>query len=87
MLTRKILIQNLTDHVLEGLFLDENMRDDINNSIYDEVANELKDLRYEKIYISDVQKAVVKGVLHLTTAQFYYINDCLYYLHFMTEKI
>ena len=72
MLTRKILIQNLTDHVLEGLFLDENMRDDINNSIYDEVANELKDLRYEKIYISDVQKAVVRVLFDKITRKIYY---------------
>ena len=60
---REIKIRNLTDHILEGIFLNEDMRDDINNSIYNEVANNLKNLEYKDIYISDVERAVVK-VLH-----------------------
>ena len=72
MLTRKIKIQNLTDPILEGIFLNEDMRTDINNSIYDEVANELKDLKYEEIYISHVQNAVVKVLFDKITRKICY---------------
>lgn len=60
---RKIRIQNLADNILEGIFLNSEMRDEINDSIYEDVAEELKDLDYNQIYISDVEKAVVK-ILH-----------------------
>lgn len=72
MLTRKIRIQKLTDHILEGIFLNKNMRTDINDCIYDEVANELKDLKYEEIYISNVEKAVVKVLFDKITRKIYY---------------
>lgn len=72
MLTRKIKILNLTDHILEGIFLNEDMRSDINDCIYNEVANELKDLKYEQIYISDVEKAVVKVLFDKITRKIYY---------------
>jgi hypothetical protein len=39
------------------------MRDEINDIIYEDVAEELKDLDYNQIYISNVEKAVVK-ILH-----------------------
>ena len=60
---RKIRIQNLADNILEGIFLNSKMRDEINDIIYEDVAEELKDLDYNQIYISDVEKAVVK-ILH-----------------------
>lgn len=60
---RKIRIQNLADNILEGIFLNSKMRDEINDSIYEDVAEELKDLDYNQIYISNVEKAVVK-ILH-----------------------
>lgn len=72
MLTRKIKILNLTDHILEGIFLNEDMRIDINDCIYNEVANELKDLKYEEIYISNVEKAVVKVLFDKITRKIYY---------------
>lgn len=57
---RKIRIQNLADNILEGIFLNSEMRDEINDIIYEDVAEELKDLDYNQIYISNVEKAVVK---------------------------
>ena len=60
---RKIRIQNLADNILEGIFLNSKTRDEINDSIYENVADELKDLDYNQIYISNVEKAVVK-ILH-----------------------
>lgn len=60
---RKIRIQNLADNILEGIFLNSKMRDEINDSIYEDVEEELKDLDYNQIYISNVEKAVVK-ILH-----------------------
>lgn len=60
---RKIRIQNLADNILEGIFLNSKMRDEINDIIYEDVAEELKDLDYNQIYISDVERAVVK-ILH-----------------------
>jgi hypothetical protein len=57
---RKIRIQNLADNILEGIFLNSKMRDEINDIIYEDVAEELKDLEYNQIYISNVEKAVVK---------------------------
>lgn len=60
---RKIRIQNLADNILEGIFLNSEMRDKINDIIYEDVAEELKDLDYNQIYISDVERAVVK-ILH-----------------------
>jgi hypothetical protein len=60
---RKIRIQNLADNILEGIFLKSEMRDEINNIIYEDVAAELKDLAYNQIYISNVEAAVVK-ILH-----------------------
>jgi hypothetical protein len=60
---RKIRIQNLADNILEGIFLNSEMRDEINDSIYEDVAEELKDLDYNQIYISNVETAVVK-ILH-----------------------
>ena len=57
---RKIKIQNLADNILEGIFLNSKMRDEINDIIYEDVAEELKDLDYNQIYISNVEKAVVK---------------------------
>ena len=57
---RKIRILNLADNILEGIFLNSKMRDEINNIIYEHVAEELKDLDYNQIYISNVEKAVVK---------------------------
>ena len=72
MLTRKIKILNLTDHILEGIFLNKNMRTDINDCIYDEVANELKDLKYGEIYISHVQNAVVKVLFDKITRKICY---------------
>jgi len=60
---RKIRIQNLADNILEGIFLNSKMRDEINDSIYEDVAEELKDLAYNQIYISNVEHAVVK-ILH-----------------------
>ena len=60
---RKIRIQNLADNILEGIFLNSKMRDEINDSIYEDVAEELKDLDYNQIYISNVETAVVK-ILH-----------------------
>lgn len=60
---RKIRIQNLADNILEGIFLNIEMRDEINDIIYEDVAEELKDLDYNQIYISNVEKAVVK-ILH-----------------------
>ena len=60
---RKIRILNLADNILEGIFLNSKMRDEINDSIYEDVAEELKDLDYNQIYISNVEKAVVK-ILH-----------------------
>lgn len=57
---RKIRILNLADNILEGIFLNSKMRDEINDSIYEDVAEELKDLDYNQIYISNVEKAVVK---------------------------
>ena len=72
MLTRKIKILNLTDHILEGIFLNEDMRTDINDFIYNEVANELKDIKYEEIYISNVEKAVVKVLFDKITRKICY---------------
>ena len=60
---RKIRIQNLADNILEGIFLNSEMRDEINDSIYEDVAEELKDIDYNQIYISNVETAVVK-ILH-----------------------
>lgn len=60
---RKIRIQNLADNILEGIFLNSKTRDEINDSIYEDVAEELEDLDYNQIYISNVEKAVVK-ILH-----------------------
>ena len=60
---RKIRILNLADNILEGIFLNSKMRDEINDSIYEDVAEELKDLDYNQIYISNVETAVVK-ILH-----------------------
>lgn len=60
---RKIRILNLADNILEGIFLNSKMRDEINDSIYEDVAEELKDISYDQIYISNVEKAVVK-ILH-----------------------
>ena len=60
---RKIRIQNLADNILEGIFLNSKMRDEINDSIYEDVAEELKDIDYNQIYISNVEAAVVK-ILH-----------------------
>ena len=60
---RKIRIQNLADNILEGIFLNSEMKDEINDSIYEDVAEELKDLDYNQIYISNVETAVVK-ILH-----------------------
>jgi hypothetical protein len=60
---RKIRIQNLADNILEGIFLNSEMRDEINDSIYEDVAEELEDLDYNQIYISNVETAVVK-ILH-----------------------
>ena len=60
---RKIRIQNLADNILEGIFLNSEMRDEINDIIYEDVAEELKDLDYNQIYISNVETAVVK-ILH-----------------------
>ena len=60
---RKIRIQNLADNILEGIFLNSEMRDEINDIIYEDVAEELEDLDYNQIYISSVEKAVVK-ILH-----------------------
>jgi aspartate/glutamate racemase len=60
---RKIRIQNLADNILEVIFLNSEMRDEINDIIYENVAEELKDLDYNQIYISNVEKAVVK-ILH-----------------------
>ena len=57
---RKIKIQNLADNILEGIFLNSKMRDEINDIIYEDVAEELEDLDYNQIYISNVEKAVVK---------------------------
>lgn len=57
---RKIRILNLADNILEGIFLKSEMRDEINDIIYEDVAEELKDLDYNQIYISNVEKAVVK---------------------------
>ena len=57
---RKIRIQNLADNILEGIFLNSKMRDEINDIIYEDVAAELKDISYEQIYISNVETAVVK---------------------------
>ena len=57
---RKIRIQNLADNILEGIFLNSKMRDEINDIIYEDVAEELKDLDYNQIYISNVESAVVK---------------------------
>ena len=60
---RKIRIQNLADNILEGIFLNIEMRDEINDIIYEDVAEELEDLDYNQIYISNVETAVVK-ILH-----------------------
>ena len=60
---RKIRIQNLADNILEGIFLKSEMRDEINDIIYEDVAEELEDLDYNQIYISNVETAVVK-ILH-----------------------
>lgn len=60
---RKIRIQNLADNILEGIFLNSEMRNEINDIIYEDVAEELKDLDYNQIYISNVESAVVK-ILH-----------------------
>ena len=60
---RKIRILNLADNILEGIFLNSEMRDEINDIIYEDVAEELEDLDYNQIYISNVEKAVVK-ILH-----------------------
>lgn len=60
---RKIRIQNLADNILEGIFLNSKMRDEINDIIYEDVAEELEDLDYNQIYISNVEAAVVK-ILH-----------------------
>lgn len=60
---RKIRIQNLADNILEGIFLNSEMRDEINDIIYEDVAEELEDLDYNQIYISNVETAVVK-ILH-----------------------
>ena len=60
---RKIRILNLADNILEGIFLNSKIRDEINDSIYEDVAEELKDISYDQIYISNVEKAVVK-ILH-----------------------
>ena len=57
---RKIRIQNLADNILEGIFLNSKMRDEINDIIYEDVAEQLEDLDYNQIYISNVEKAVVK---------------------------
>ncbi len=60
---RKIRIQNLADNILEGIFLNSKMRSEINDIIYEDVAEELEDLDYNQIYISNVEAAVVK-ILH-----------------------
>ena len=57
---RRIKISGYIMSILEGIFLDMEMRCDITGKIYDDVNNRLKDVDYNDIYISEVQKAVAE---------------------------
>ena len=57
---RKIKISVFVMSILEGIFLNMEMRCDVAERIYDDVANALKDVKYDDIYISAVQDVVEK---------------------------
>lgn len=57
---RRMKISGYIVTILEGIFLDFEMRCDIMGKIYDDVNNRLKDVDYNDIYISKVQKAVAE---------------------------